>query len=96
MKLFHWDCSEVLKNYASGDIIVMAEDVAQARQIALVEFNKWARRDDSKFGWMFYVPEELWNDDDREEWQSILDKFSADISKEPLDTQVALFIRGSE
>jgi hypothetical protein len=96
MKLFHWDCSETLKQYSSGDIIVMAEDVTQARVTALAEFVKWVQIEDSPMNWLMYsYGTTYWNEDDEQEYQGILTKFKADIATDPIDTSIALFIMGS-
>ena len=96
MKLFHWNKSIALERYAAGDIIVMAETVEQARVTALEQFQVWAKTEDSRFGWMFYVPMERWDEHELEDWNKIVAQFSADLLAEPTSDAVAIFMAGSE
>ena len=49
MNLYYWP-SNALADYSKGDIIVMAENVAQARKIALAEYRMGdSKKDTSEF-----------------------------------------------
>jgi len=94
MKLFHW-YSDTLKQYMSGHIIVMAKTIEEARDVACIEFELWARREDSHFTWIFWNGE-FFDEGSQDEWFEIITKFKNDIEKEPIDNDGAIFIMGSE
>lgn len=93
MNLYHWNVSEALKNYAPGDIIVMAESVEKARIKARVQieiFLTLARE------WWYSAHGQL-DPDSREDHSEFLRKFEQDIAHEPdLVESGAIFITGSE
>lgn len=43
MKLYHWNAVESLRNYAAGDVVVMARSEAEARKIFRRDLEKWLR-----------------------------------------------------
>ena len=94
MKLFHWNTSEALRQYARGNIIVMAETVDEARDIAKAEFEKFCRDESGPMGWKFY-DESFWDEYDKEVHETFMQKFYDDIAKDPIDNKVAIFIMGS-
>jgi hypothetical protein len=101
MKLFHWNRAESLENYASGDIIVMAENIETARKTALEQFEIYMLTDENaRYKWMFDMngPDiDAWEDeDDREQIEEIFRKFRMDIARPPIEDVVAVFIHGSE
>lgn len=85
MKLFHWS-SDALKQYRSGDILVIAADVAQARDRARAQFDAVCRE---HWEWMYLDPE------DREDIDARLAQFEADIMREP-DVAETVFLMGGE
>lgn len=98
MKLFHWDRMKSLERYASGDLIVIAEDVESARFTALTEYQTYLRTDaNSRFKFMFDLYGELseWDEDDRDDFQELVRKFEEDICTQP-EEKTAVFISGSE
>jgi hypothetical protein len=96
MKLFHWNMSETLKQYACGDIVVMAETVEQARIKAFDGFIEWIKDEDSSLNHLIWFQgTENWDEDCEEEYQEVLQKLKDDLSKEPLDKQEVIFIMGS-
>lgn len=92
MKLFHWPIVEALKNYSSGDIIVMAEDVETARQAARAYADTHLKEHRS---WWF-DPDWKIHHDELEyytKWIAILEK---DLAREPDLIDHPIFIKGSE
>lgn len=43
MKLYHWDAVETLKNYGTGDAVIMARSEAEARAVFRRDLEKWLR-----------------------------------------------------
>jgi hypothetical protein len=92
MTLFHWPHCEVLRDYASGDIFVEAQDVTQARAIAERDFWEYLKR---RPIYEFYF--EYQNAEDKERIDAEVAMLRADIAKEPrVITNGAVFIEGSE
>lgn len=91
LQLFHWDRSVALQRYASGDIIVIAENVEEARQKA-VEAAKVA----GYFNYcdMAYLASSS-DEDDRIEYEKKLQELRDDLAREPITCEV-IFIPGSE
>lgn len=93
MNLYHWNCSEALKNYSQGDIIVMAETVEQARIKARTQIEIFIKEARS---WWYDLNGELYPDD-HEERDRFIAKFEQDIAHEPELVELgAIFITGSE
>lgn len=86
MRMFHW-YSTWLKNYALGDIVVLALDVEEARQLVRERFNDWLREERS---WLNPADE-----DDAEYIDELWQRMEADLAKEPSEDRV-LLIRGGE
>lgn len=92
MKLFHWPRVEALKNYMSGDIIVMAPDLEAARKLAWEWSVTWLKEHRS---WWFNfdgTPDPDFSED-RTEWE---EKLEQDLRLEPDEIDHPVFIRGSE
>jgi hypothetical protein len=92
MKLYQWNRVNALKRYASGDIIVMAASVEEARAIVIREAGPmWARYrlDD--------CPLAIINEDDIDDWRVFRTKLALDLEAEPIVVASgAVFIWGSE
>jgi hypothetical protein len=75
MQLFHW-YSDALKNYARGNILVMAADVEQARALVREEARKWLLENKE---WWFAADGSVQPEDaeDHDEWWA---KLEADIA----------------
>ena len=64
-KLYVWDGDDVLKNYAPGIVVALADSVEQAREYVIEELTEG---DDSPFGWMFGS---LWDSEEQKEhWKN--------------------------
>lgn len=95
MKLFHWGSSEVCRLYGSGDIIVMAESLEQARETALTQ----ARTASLGYIDMADLQSRIHRDeDDRIEFEERLEVLRKDLKAQPrvYDAATAIFISGSE
>ncbi len=73
----------MLRNWGTGYIIVQAETVSDARQVAREHFNKWLSE------------ERGWIADDPEEVAEYRKKLEADLAIEP-EVHTVLFIPGSD
>lgn len=95
MKLFQW-YSDALKNYGPGHIIVMAEDLAEAREKVLIEFYNYLKSENSYWSWYFNSDGTL-DQDYTEDYDKLVDKFKKDISWEPREKDSGvIFVKGSE
>lgn len=79
MKMFHWRNTEFNEQYSGGDIIVLAENVEEARNKALIEYKKDLER---------YSPMDEYD-------KKKLKIFKKDIEKEPSTKESVIFIAGS-
>lgn len=86
--LFHWPSVKTLQNYQTGDIIVDAIDVDEARQQAKAYATVWAK-ENREWWFMDGEPDEP---DHFAEWMACLD---ADLAVDPVIVRV-LFIEGGE
>jgi hypothetical protein len=91
VKLFHWKSSTALKQYATGDIIVMAETVDDARgRVMSTAGEYWyeSRIYDSHFDCI--------SEFDADDWREFRYKLYADLQQEPLVvTSGVVMIKGS-
>ena len=90
MNLYHWANSTALRRYSDGDIFVVAENLAQARETALAN-------------WDSYATEHLWLDStdeyDAKELFDLRAKLVDDLSIPPTEvrtTPCVAFIQGSD
>jgi hypothetical protein len=96
MKLFHWH-STALKAYTSGDIVVMAETMEQARELVLKNVMDWLMQDNSPKNFLVHMMgTEYWDEDDEAELETFLKLLKEDISKQPIDNKGVIFIEGGE
>jgi len=92
MPMYHWPLCEVLRNYASGDILVDAISVEDARQLARLDFEAWLKK---RYHYEFYEGEPL-DKEYRENLQRYRDQLETDLSATPtVITRGAVFIEGS-
>lgn len=103
MKLFHWKYTKVNQQYASGSIIVMAEDLDQARAIAMrqiehAESISGYNMADLKADFTGKPDGDDWAEDQKARYDNIIRILLDDLAKEPLvyDVPTAIFIDGSE
>ena len=83
--LIWWDYSEVLKRYASGDILVEADTIEEGREIVLRDFEVFIKK---RYDYLFYDGEE-----EIEEKRELLRR---DVAKTPhILHKGAVFIEGS-
>jgi len=92
MPMYHWSKCEVLRNYASGDILVDAISAEDARSLARLDFEKFLR---TRYSYEFYEGEPL-DDDSAQNLQRYRDQLETDLSATPtVITRGAVFIEGS-
>ncbi len=94
MKLYHWDEIMTLKNYAPGDLIVMAVNEVTAREIGREALTAKAREE-----WDHFFNEDgTFEDDDYAElWAKKLELIETDMRKTPKVVESgAVCIRGSD
>lgn len=94
--LYRWDTVDVLRRYSTGDIIVAADSVEEAREIVRRAFVKFVKADEHGERCTFQVDE--YADDEEESkanWKKALDRLEVDLAKDPLTGTVA-FVWGSE
>ncbi|KAB2751783.1 hypothetical protein [Brucella anthropi] len=92
MNLYHWSRATCLKAYRTGDIIVMAESVEEARQKVRDNIDEFLKEHRS---WWFLGD----NLDEycREEYKDFMGMLEFDITLEPdIVASGAVFITGSE
>jgi hypothetical protein len=92
MKLFQWNRVDALRRYSTGDIIVSAETVDEARAKVIASSGPfWGRHrgfDDCYFDNI--------SGDDMDDWRVFSAKLLLDLEAEPLVIDGAVFIMGSE
>ena len=95
MNLYRWN-SEALRNYASGDVVVLAESVEQARKKVLQEYQPDVEGHSTEE--VYLVMLKLTEDEDyEEELAKYWDLIRHDLAQEPeLVESGVIFIRGSD
>jgi hypothetical protein len=98
MKLFHWNRCESLRNYACGDIIVVADTVEEARQRVIDKVKEgfrekysWYFNDDGSFFFAAGDSDETY----QEELENFTNQVKEDISIDP-EVKDVVFIQGSD
>lgn len=86
MRMFHWD-SSWLANYSTGDIVVLALDEDEARELVRAEFDAWLS--DAR-SWL-----DPNDEDDAEDIAELRQRMERDLAREPSEQRV-LLIRGGE
>lgn len=97
MNLYHWRYSELLKNYATGSIIVMAQTIEEARIKAFAHFESWVKqyREDLFFG--AQSDTEDYAQDCKEELDIMRNTLRLDLERLPVVvSEGVIFILGSE
>ena len=98
MKLFHWEIAECLRLYSSGDIIVMAETLEEAKIVAL-EAGKTAVLGYTNMAettaWIARYPDDT---DEVERFDRLMQTLREDLEKQPIEyaSQAAIFVNGGE
>jgi hypothetical protein len=93
MRLYHWPRVNCLANYSSGDIIVMAEGIEEARQIARTKMVDYV---DDYRSW-YFLEKGVVDPDNKDEYDAFMSSFEKDLEEEPkVVDPAAVFIRGSE
>lgn len=95
MNLYHWK-SKLLANYGDGDIIVMAENVEQAKDWVYELFEP--ENDKSPF-WSPYLEMLAHNEDEeyQEERIKLFNKLREDLNQEPTIVEShVICVRGSD
>ncbi len=101
MKLFHWEKMESLSRYANGDLIVMAETLEAARDIARLNIRHYLETDESAPRHYLFELYRTFDNLDEDDKQTILDieaAFEKDIQRHPTirENRPIVFIQGSE
>lgn len=91
MPLYLWR-SDYLKNYGQGTIVVSAENVQAARELARTGFN---RHFPERYSWLYYDGQFL-DEDSRQTFEEYRQRFEADIASEPEELPGYVLISGSE
>lgn len=91
MQIYRW-WSEALKRYADGHILVMADSVDAARELAKTEFEAWLPIAEERL----FRDGQPYDEDAAEELDKLRTKLAADIAKDPAEIQGAFFLLGSE
>lgn len=95
MKLFHWPLAKSNKLYSSGDIIVAANTIEEARATALHH----ARHKVEHLGYTDMAYRRTSNDDDdQKEFREKIEEVERDLNVEPkvYELPAAIFINGGE
>lgn len=95
MNLYYWN-SKLLANYSDGDIVVMAENVEQARDKVYALFEP--ENCESPF-WDSYIEMLAYNEDEifQQERLGVMNQLREDLNKDPtVVTSHAVCIRGSD
>jgi hypothetical protein len=91
-RMFYWR-SDATRRYADGHVFVVARSVDQARGLALNEYDRYLRSDDS--GYSFFRSDGSFLDEfEREQYEHSLKAFWEDLEKEPKVVE-AVVLRGS-
>lgn len=92
--LYHWSVAECLENYSSGDIIVMASSLEEAKQKARENIITYLKQERS---WWFNEDGTLDEDFGKDDYRSFMETLEEDLKKEPDTVESGtVFIRGSE
>jgi hypothetical protein len=90
MILFHWNGLSTCENHATGDGVVMARDVEEARATLRASLEAWAAEN----------REYVWLHGDEEDRAEIQAKIDADVASEPIvlatSSAAGVIVRGSE
>lgn len=98
MKMFHWEIAECLRLYSSGDIIVMAETLEEAKTVAL-EAGKTAVLGYANMAetaaWITQYPDDT---DEQERFDGLMALLKKDLEKAPVvyAAPAAVFVNGGE
>jgi len=90
MKLYCW-LSDYLGDYGPGRIVVMAENVEEARKVAWEGFEVHVR---DRYSYHFVDGVPL-DEDSQSDIDSYRNQFRCDITDEPTECPGYLFVRGS-
>lgn len=91
MQIFRW-WSEALKRYSEGHILVMADSLDAARELAKTEFEAWLPVGVERL----FKDGKPWDEGAEEDLEKLRAKFMVDIAKDPVETKAAFFLLGSE
>lgn len=91
MQIYRW-WSEALKRYAEGHILVLADSLEAARELAKTEFEAWLPVGEERL----FKDGQPYDEDAAEELEKLRAKFMADIAKDPDEIRSAFFLLGSE
>lgn len=91
MQIYRW-WSEALKRYAVGDILVMADSIEAARELAKTEFEAYLLIAEERL----FKDGQPWDEDAAEELEKLRAKLAADIAQDPREIKSAFFLLGSE
>ncbi|RWB40475.1 MAG: hypothetical protein EOQ44_25390 [Mesorhizobium sp.] len=95
MNLYHWAHADCIREYAAGDIIVMAPSVDEARELARDRMDDYLK--EHRSWWWSYDTEGKLDENYVEDYDNFKRKFEADLVQEPdLIGEQTIFIRGSE
>lgn len=93
MKMYRWD-SELMRQYATGDMIAIAESADQARQLLRDGLDAWIKEHRS-YEWSEAFEPFGGDTPDRAGYDKLIALFDADIAKDPTE-HVVLYMMGSE
>ena len=91
MQIYRW-WSDALKRYADGHILVIADSLDTARELAKTEFEAWLPVGEERL----FKNGKPYDEDAAEELERLWTKFRADIAKDPAEIKSAFFLEGSE
>lgn len=89
MNLYHWNHCEVLRNYACGNISVIATSEADARDKVRAAYLDYLKQEREFLFW------EYQDEDDREEIKNLQTLLEKDLTQTP-EIRNVIFNRGSE
>ncbi|QSY98556.1 hypothetical protein J2J97_32135 (plasmid) [Rhizobium bangladeshense] len=82
--------STLLKNYATGSLLAVAENADEAREKIRGHFDKWVKENRE---WFFLT--DPMDDDDKEEVAKLKALLESDLAQEPA-THDVIYVSGSE
>ncbi len=94
LRLYRWR-SEALMNYGYGHAFALGSSVDEARSAAMAAYKAHLSSDE----WWGNGPDEQGNfyfDEDREDYEAAIAKFTADLNADPIAVGDAFVVRGSE
>jgi hypothetical protein len=92
MKLYCWR-SDLLKAVGRGHIVVAADSIVEAREIAREGFDAYIK---DRYSYYFNADGSLFDEDDQRYLDEYRAEFEKDISEDIISTSKAVFIEGSE